>query len=195
MAGVQEVAALPTGLILFDVRAFKKLPPPWFTYQYKGDGPECPGCGQAKPGLQTEKASTEDVVLTRDLSLLGIPQYCAWDSWAGHIKRKVVRKPRPITPDAAGRKLRDAIRANRPHGNESIIQVQRGGLPKPPAQTVAVPTNLRDLIRSPSKSEADAIKSQIQQMRMDSEGIAVLPDGVEVAGVEPIASSFWNGMV
>lgn len=170
MAGVQEVAALPTGLILFDVRAFKKLPPPWFTYQYKGDGPECPGCGQAKPGLQTEKASTEDVVLTRDLSLLGIPQYCAWDSWAGHIKRKVVRKPRPITPDAAGKKLRDAITSGRPHSNESIVQVNRGNLPRPQ-------------LRSAAEAEEDFRRARTRTLE------PAVPEP------EPVSSSVWNGMV
>lgn len=132
LSGIQEVAALPTGLILFDVRAFKALPAgrPAFSYQYKGDGPECAGCGQPRPGEQAEKASTEDVVLTRDLSLAGVKQYCAWDSWAGHVKRKVVRKPRPVTPDAAAEEIRAAIAARRTLSTERMVDVKRGGLPR-----------------------------------------------------------------
>lgn len=125
MAGVHEVAALPTGLILFDVRAFKVLPPPWFTYQYKGDGPECAACGEPKPRLQTEKASTEDVVCTRDMSILGVRQYATFDSWAGHVKRKVVRKPRPVTPDAMGLKLREVAKSGTRLSDESLVRVKR----------------------------------------------------------------------
>jgi hypothetical protein len=132
LSGVQEVAALPTGLILFDVRAFAKLPPPWFSYQYKGDGPDCPACKQPFPRLQAEKASTEDVVLTRDMSLVGVPQYCAWDSWAGHVKRKVVRKPRPMSPDAAAQKIREGIVNRNPGQGEKLVHVRRGDLPRPP---------------------------------------------------------------
>lgn len=141
MSGVHEVAALPTGLILFDVRAFRALPPPWFTYQYKGDGPECPACGEPKPRFQTEKASTEDVVCTRDMSILGVRQYCTFDSWAGHVKRKVVRKPRPVTPDVAAVKIREAVRSNGRLSTESLVQVRRRpGLPKfPPLEDELVP--------------------------------------------------------
>lgn len=133
MSGVQEVAALPTGLILFDVRAFKALPPPWFTYQYRGDGPECPACGFDVPRLQAQKASTEDVVVTRDLSILGVRQYCAWDSWAGHVKRKVVRRPRPVTPDAVARRLRETVRSGALLSTERRGYVRRRpGLPRVP---------------------------------------------------------------
>lgn len=131
MTGVQECAALPTGLILCDVRAFAAVPMPWFSYQFKGDGPECERCGVPRPGPQAEKASTEDVVLTRDLSIAGVPQYCAWDSWAGHVKRKVVRKPRPLTADAVSRQLRDVCRSGRPLSTERLMDVKRGNLPRP----------------------------------------------------------------
>lgn len=109
LAGIQEVAALPTGLTLFDMRGFKKVPPPWFSYEFEGDGPPCDACKRPKPGLQARKASTEDVVLTRDLSIGGVKQYCNWDAWAGHVKRKVVRKPQPYTADFVAAKLREAV--------------------------------------------------------------------------------------
>ncbi len=106
MAGIQECAALPTGLIMYDMRAFDLTEPktaddkPWFYYEWKDR-------------FAAEKASTEDVTMTRDLSLVGTqklgynPVYCNWDAWAGHWKPKCVGKP--IVIDAAGvsAKLKD----------------------------------------------------------------------------------------
>lgn len=109
--GIKEVAALPTGLFLLDVRALKNIDYPYFQYEYEGDGDECPHCGVRKPGPQNKKASTEDVVHTRDLSLNGVKQYCNWDAWAGHVKRKVVGKPLPLGVDILSKKLRDAMAA------------------------------------------------------------------------------------
>ncbi|MEK0126623.1 hypothetical protein, partial [Bordetella pertussis] len=79
--GIGEVAALPTGLIMYDMRIFDMLEPkdenskPWFYYEWADK-------------YQSEKASTEDVSATRDMSLVGqqvlgySPVFCAWDSWA-----------------------------------------------------------------------------------------------------------------
>jgi hypothetical protein len=109
MAGIREVAALPTGLMAIDMRAFKGIKPPYFYYEWKGDGPPCPQCGVCKPGPRTEKGSTEDVTITRDLSLAGVKQYCNWDAWAAHIKKKRVRKPRPWTTDMVSSRMQEAI--------------------------------------------------------------------------------------
>jgi hypothetical protein len=92
LAGIQECAALPTGLIMYDMRVFELTEPkaegdkPWFYYEY--------------PDLyQSQKASTEDVTMTRDVSLVGTqklgynPVFCNWDAWAGHWKPKCVGKP------------------------------------------------------------------------------------------------------
>lgn len=99
MAGIQECAALPTGLIMYDVRCFELTEPesekdkPWFYYEWKSKYAE-------------DKASTEDVTMTRDLSLAGAtklgynPVLCNWDAWAGHWKPKCVGKP--VVMDAAG---------------------------------------------------------------------------------------------
>lgn len=80
LCGIQEVAALPTGLILIDMEGIKRLTPPYFYYEY---GTE----------YETNKASTEDVAFTRDLSMVGVKQYCNWDAWAGHWKMKCVGRP------------------------------------------------------------------------------------------------------
>jgi hypothetical protein len=99
MAGIQECAALPTGLIMYDMRAFELTEPrsvndkPWFYYEWNNH-------------YCSEKASTEDVTQTRDLSMAGVqklgynPLYCNWDAWAGHWKPKCVGKPQII--DASG---------------------------------------------------------------------------------------------
>lgn len=81
LTGIQRVAALPTGCLLADLRAFDVIEPPWFYYEY------------VDPPYNTLLASTEDVVLTRNADWLGIPQYCHWSAWAGHSKQFVVGKP------------------------------------------------------------------------------------------------------
>lgn len=97
-SGIWEVAALPTGLILYDARVFDRLPPPWFAYEW------------ADPPYNTRKATTEDIYQTRNASNLGLPQYANWDAWAGHIKPRCIRKPRPLTVDVIPDHLADAVR-------------------------------------------------------------------------------------
>ena len=92
MAGIQECAALPTGLIMYDMRAFEITEPkdenskPWFYYEWSDK-------------YASGKSSTEDVTMTRDLSLAGAkalgynPVFCNWDAWAGHWTPKCVGKP------------------------------------------------------------------------------------------------------
>jgi hypothetical protein len=116
MRGISEVAALPTGLIMYDMRCFditepsklskeevldrfkegtfdrdraiRELSEGWFYYEWEN-------------GWAAEKASTEDVTQTRDLSLSGMatlgynPVYCNWDSPIGHWKPWCV-KGRPL---------------------------------------------------------------------------------------------------
>jgi hypothetical protein len=101
MRGITEVAALPTGLILIDMLGFRKFAatrePPYCYYEW-GDR------------LQTDKASTEDVTLTRDMSLAGVRQYCNWDAWAGHWKRELVYgPPRRLEPQALASQFRDSV--------------------------------------------------------------------------------------
>lgn len=107
MQGIQECAALPTGLIMYDMRVFELTEPkdekshPWFYYEWKDK-------------YAAEKASTEDVTMTRDLSLVGAtklgynPVFCNWDAWAGHWKPKCVGKPVVLDAAGVGGKLKDA---------------------------------------------------------------------------------------
>jgi O-methyltransferase len=96
MLGISEVAALPTGLVMIDTRIFRELPPPWFHYEYKDE-------------YETEKASTEDVVFTRNCSLMGFSQYCNWDAWAGHGKPTIVGKPRSLNFESIREHFREAL--------------------------------------------------------------------------------------
>ena len=115
--GVGRVSALPTGVMLVDLRVLAVVPPPWFDYEY-GD-----------PPFNTTLASTEDVVFTRNADWLQVPQYCAWDSWAGHCKRYVTGKPRLSPVDNIPRAIHDAYergwRPTRTFNGEPIVgQVQ-----------------------------------------------------------------------
>lgn len=123
MRGITEVAALPTGLMLIDTRAFDILPQPYTYYEYEGDGAACAACGQKKAGPQAVKSSTEDVTFTRDLSMAGVRVYCNWDAWAGHVKKKVVGKPRPFTVELVAEKMREAVVRGHREG-ESVREIK-----------------------------------------------------------------------
>jgi hypothetical protein len=96
MTGIKEAAALATGLIIIDMQGIEKLQPPYFYYEYPD-------------ARESKKASTEDVTFTRDMSLLGVQQYCNWDAWAGHWKWKCVGKPKPIGTSWLREKIRIAL--------------------------------------------------------------------------------------
>jgi predicted O-methyltransferase YrrM len=113
LGGIQEAGALPTGVFLLDMRAIERIDPPYFCYEWQNDK------------LQHEKSTTEDVFFTRNLSLAGVPQYCAWDSWAGHYKLKCVGKPKLLTVSDVREQFRDAIVRNHP-ANEKLVMVGDG---------------------------------------------------------------------
>lgn len=106
-AGIEPCAALPTGLIMFDMRAFDLVKPPYFYYEYTDE-------------YQQEKASTEDVTCTRDIGLAGqqilgySPIHVNWDAWAGHYKPKCVGKPKLLSITQVNEKYRDAVHRNKP---------------------------------------------------------------------------------
>jgi hypothetical protein len=79
--GYEQVPVLPTGLILIDTRVCEILGPPYFYYEFKTPA-------------NTDLASTEDTVFTRNLHYLGVPSYVAWCSWAAHVKDKIVGRPK-----------------------------------------------------------------------------------------------------
>lgn len=116
MSGIQPCGAGPTGLSMWDMRAFNLVRPPYFYYEWDGENAKCQHCMQPFPGKRTHKASTEDVTATRDVSLNGIemlgynPVFTNWDSWAGHWKPRCVGKPIIIKADHVSKKLADAVK-------------------------------------------------------------------------------------
>jgi hypothetical protein len=129
-SGIEPVAALPTGLIIIDTRVVNYITPPWFYYEYS-----CP--------KEIQKSSTEDVTFTRDVSIaisnaLGYnPCYCNWDSWAGHWKPKVVRKPRIVTAESVADIMKKAHTAGGSI-DETTHFVQRIPQDRPISQPVRV---------------------------------------------------------
>ena len=111
LAGIQECAALPTGLIIFDMRVFDLIEP-------QGENDKPFAYYEWKDKYAAEKASTEDVTMTRDMSLVGAqklgynPVYCNWDAWAGHWKPKCVGKPQFIDASQVAQKMRQSFEAN-----------------------------------------------------------------------------------
>lgn len=102
-AGIAPVAALPTGLMMLDLRVLDYMSPPYFDYEYTNK-------------FHTEKASTEDVYFTRNTNLFVYNAikthacYCNWDAWAGHWKPKLVGKPFPPTLDHIHQGYAEAVR-------------------------------------------------------------------------------------
>lgn len=137
MRGIGDVAAIATGCLMIDMRIFKFEPdgtgfyePPWFYYEWQGNGQQCEYCegsyaalvGEEKRpwhSFQHEKASTEDVVFSRNVSLLGQtvlgynPVKCNWDAWAGHLKLDPVGAPIILGSDQVSKKLLRAGEAMR----------------------------------------------------------------------------------
>ena len=94
--GIQQVAAIPTGLVLIDMRVFETLPAPWFYYE-------------TATKEWTKKASTEDVTFSRDAAICGIPVYCNWDAWCRHWKSIGVGKPLRASVDIVHPKIQKIV--------------------------------------------------------------------------------------
>lgn len=142
--GLESVPALPTGVILYDIRVFRRMEAegllPWFEYEWKD-----------KP-YNTEKATTEDVYQTRNAGMLGCPQIVNWDAWAGHIKSKIVPKPEILTQDHVMRELHKGI-ASGVQGNQKV----KIGLENPPPyQAAPQPCQSSPLERAESQAQADS---------------------------------------
>jgi hypothetical protein len=144
MAGIQECAALPTGMFLMDLRAADLVEPGkmsrrqiwkairdgkmseddfnlalkegYFYYEYTDQ-------------FCSQKASTEDVTFTRDVALAGMaklgynPIHCAWDSWVGHHKPWNVGKPQRYTTEHINAAYKRAI-DNDARQDDRIVQLQ-----------------------------------------------------------------------
>lgn len=127
-SGFEEVACLPTGLVIIDMRVFDNplVNPPYFTYEYTDK-------------YEMKKASTEDCVFTRDLNMANIPLYCNWDAWSGHWKQQCVGRPKPIFREQVHQKFVDAVQKNVSMKQKLVfVQEHDGDVPgadsSPPAE-------------------------------------------------------------
>lgn len=168
--GIEEVFALPTGLVLIDMRCVEKLRFPYFDYDWKGDGPCCKVCGQPEPGPRAERASTEDVYWSRNLALAGVKQYVAWDCWAGHKKRKLVGKPTLLTMDAVRQEYRDAIVKGK-QSDEQLISDVRQLKPTADMPLLHSPTLIEDI----ANSKLVPGKAQLRSTQLNGEPAVVAP--------------------
>jgi predicted O-methyltransferase YrrM len=102
MAGIQPIAAGPTGVTMYSRSAFELMEPPYFKYEWADK-------------TESSKASTEDVFNLRDISLLGWKHHKCdtvfgnWDAWASHYKVNEVRKPRIMGINEIGSRFIEAI--------------------------------------------------------------------------------------
>lgn len=116
MAGIQPIAAAPTGLIMYDMRCFDLIQHPYFKYEWTDE-------------TASQKASTEDVQNTRDISMCGQeilgynPLFCNWDSWIGHWKPWNVGKPMKISVDSVNEAFKAAVLRNR-RSDEVIVDLE-----------------------------------------------------------------------
>jgi hypothetical protein len=118
--GLERVAALPTGLFMADLRLYDLIAPveetdsPYHYYEWRDK-------------FATHKNSTEDVTVTRDISMACLqkhgynPVHCAWDCWAGHWKPKCVGKPTALTASDVSAKFVRAARNGLPKGKAIAI--------------------------------------------------------------------------
>jgi len=114
MSGIHPCAAVATGLIMYDMRCFDLIEPPYFNYEWSDK-------------TQSSKSSTEDVQNTRDISLAGInqlgynPVECAWSSWAGHLKNWCVKKPGLFNEMNIAANLSKALTRRSPQNGRKVV--------------------------------------------------------------------------
>jgi len=124
-SGFESVAAAPTGLMMCDTRLVEKAPKPLFDYEWDD------------PPWNSQKASTEDVYFTRNCTFCGVPVYCNWDAWAGHVKSEIVGKPKVTSIDdmsqslqkalAEGHKRDESVRELAPEKSDEELIAELGG--------------------------------------------------------------------
>jgi hypothetical protein len=112
LGGIQPAAALATGCMVFDMRVFKLRP------EDEGLGlAPLPGLGWAYYEWEhdlyaDDKASTEDVALTRDIALYwtekkipGAGCYVNWSAWAQHYKSGKFGAPVTLSVEDVGERF------------------------------------------------------------------------------------------
>lgn len=131
MRGIQEMAAGPTGCILYTTSAFDLMridrrSDAEILADFRSgllDAEECSRKMRMQSyfwyeftdGFQTRKASTEDVTNTREIGMAGQLKhgepvvFCNWDAWAGHMKPHCVGMPEPIRMEQVSAVYQEAV--------------------------------------------------------------------------------------
>jgi len=158
MKGVTEVAALPTGLIAYDMRVFDRLKqsdPGYFYYEMNTN--------------RTEKQSTEDVTNTRDISLAwqdmpGAGCFCAWDCWANHNKVVPCEKPRLSSPYSVGESLYQAYESRRNTETPMLVDLNGDGRAMRPVEGFesAIPT----VAEAVDKMRSGVVESELSEQAL-----------------------------
>jgi predicted O-methyltransferase YrrM len=199
MTGIQECAALPTGLILFDIRCFDLIEPSplpkqtilervqagrltiddamwalrdgYFYYEWADQRAD-------------QKASTEDVTCTRDIALAGQavlgynPVRCAWDSWIGHWKPWNVGKPMKYGIDEIAANFQKAVLDR--HSNRDKI-IEAGQFAKiPPSkkhpEPIVIPPRWQETHETPA-DDINALTTLVRQVLAEKDECRVLEVG------------------
>lgn len=207
MTGIQECAALPTGLILFDIRCFDLIEPcslpkrdiiekchsgeftvnetewalrdGYFYYEWSDQRAD-------------NKASTEDVTCTRDIALAGQtvlgynPVRCAWDSWVGHWKPWNVGRPERYSIDNIAPNFRRAVLEDRSireriYDVGEVISVPKALRNKQPIQVQQKPSDWKDEHTTPEE-DIDALTTLVKQVLAEKDECRVLEVGTWLGG-------------
>jgi hypothetical protein len=137
MRGMHRVAALPTGCCLLSIGVIDGMKRPYFYYEFDEEN--------------AHKKSTEDVVFTRNASLLwqqkGGDNICfaACDSWAYHHKTKVVGRPSIMPVEMVSEDFRRAVLDGHNAGDK-LIDVNP-----------AIPGNLKHAVKFHAPLELEAV--------------------------------------
>ena len=77
---VERVPCVGSGLLLIDMKLFRKFKPPWFCDTYWDD-------------TQSELKLGQDMYFTGHATKTGAEVWCNWFSWAGHVKAETLVCP------------------------------------------------------------------------------------------------------
>lgn len=131
MRGIQEMAAGPTGCILYTTSAFglmefDRRPIEQILADFKAGQLTAEQCQRRiqtqsyffyefTDQWQSRKSSTEDVTNTREIAMAGQLKhgepvtFCNWDAWAGHMKPHCVGMPEPIRMEQVSAVYQEAV--------------------------------------------------------------------------------------
>jgi hypothetical protein len=121
LAGVWEVEAIGTGLMLVDMTVFDRL-----DHQRGPNGETIPYFNDVfTDEKKVEKSGTQDGFFCARVRLAGIPIYCNFDLWSEHQQFEMVGRPRqhPVSEGLPGGLDSSAIGVCFPDAGQSVVCV------------------------------------------------------------------------